>query len=170
MIFSNHGVMNLVMPTFVFYWKNKFQTKQNKALRNRTALVIHASVPRFPGVCGLLASDIRYWINRVKLHGACACVKLWVRIGCGQIAVYRLKFIFLNNCEHLHCTSPFNLKPFVVQNQQVIWKRGGITDPNEIYSLSLRGHDFSVHACSWLAFQRLPFKIPYSFQYPLMPL
>ena len=32
--------------------------KQNKALCNRTASAIHGSIPCFPGVRGLLASDI----------------------------------------------------------------------------------------------------------------
>ena len=44
--------------------EKKIQTKQNKALHDRTAPAIHASVPCFPGVRGLLASDIRDWIDR----------------------------------------------------------------------------------------------------------
>ena len=36
--------------------ESKFQTKENKALRNRTASAIHARVTRFPDVRGLIAS------------------------------------------------------------------------------------------------------------------
>ena len=45
--------------------KNRFQTKQNKALHNRTAPEIHASVLHLPGMHGLLAGDVHDWINCV---------------------------------------------------------------------------------------------------------
>ena len=45
--------------------KNKFQTKQNKVLCNRTVSAIHVCVLRFPDVRGFLASDIRDWIDHV---------------------------------------------------------------------------------------------------------
>ena len=77
--------------------KHKFQTKQNKALHNRTASAIHASVPCFPDVRSLLASDIRNWIDRVYLLRFCACIKLCTCICCIQISVFCLKFISLNN-------------------------------------------------------------------------
>ena len=43
---------------------------------------------------GLLASDIRNWINRAYLPGPYACAKMWVCIVRVQIAVFCLKFIF----------------------------------------------------------------------------
>ena len=55
--------------------KNKLQTKQNKALRNRTAPAIHSSVPCFHGAWGLLAS-IPDCIDHAQLLGFCACAKL----------------------------------------------------------------------------------------------
>ena len=54
--------------------KLKFQTKHNKASHNRTASATHANVPRFPGACGLLASDERDWIHHVQLTQVfCLC-------------------------------------------------------------------------------------------------
>ena len=77
--------------------KNKFQTNQNATLHNRTEPVTHANVTCFPGLRNMLASDVRSWINSALLPGSCACIKLCVRIGYIQIAVFCLKFIFFNN-------------------------------------------------------------------------
>ena len=66
--YSNHGWYDqaqwVVVRDLTIIEKNKFQTKQNKALRNRTPPAIHTNVPRFPGMRLMLASDIRDWINR----------------------------------------------------------------------------------------------------------
>ena len=43
--------------------KKKIQTHKKKASHNRTAPATHTNVPSCPGTCGLLASDIRHWID-----------------------------------------------------------------------------------------------------------
>ena len=64
----------VILSKFTIIDKNKFQTKQNKALHNRTLSAIHVKVPRFPEVHGLLASDIRDWIDHVQLPPVlCLC-------------------------------------------------------------------------------------------------
>ena len=76
--------------------KNKFQTKQKNALRNRTESVIHASVPCFPDVCSFLANDLRDWIDHAQLPGVMC---LWPVVCtywlCIWITVFCLKFIYL---------------------------------------------------------------------------
>ena len=71
---------------YYFIEKNKFYTKQNKALHNRTAPALQASVPCFPGMMhGLLASDIHDWINRESTTSLALClcqVVLASRLGC----------------------------------------------------------------------------------------
>ena len=41
----------------------KKKSRLNEVLRNRAVPVIHASVPHFPGIRALLASDICDWID-----------------------------------------------------------------------------------------------------------
>ena len=87
--------------------------RQNKALHNRTASAIQASVPRFPGVPGLLASDI-FWLSVTSLV-LCLCHVVGIL---GLVSTKLLSW----NCRQKHfCRLSTSTANIATKCEQKLW-------------------------------------------------
>ena len=138
-----------------------FQTKQNKALCNRTVPAIHASAPCFPDAYSLLASDFRDWDQScVTSRVSCLCQAAstyWLLPGCRVLseiyffeetwllrhflsffwAIQREKFNLTIIGEYLQESISFKSVILVMRSKHLLSKFSKIWESHiKIYSLS----------------------------------